>query len=168
MISVPYVVYARILPERARGRRLEYVRDMEKIAVQTKMDLDDVGGFVLAESQIASTPQFGNFPARLTIVGFDNIPEENFQPATKRTVDAPGTEPASTGVLYTPPQNRRSKDGYEGTQILHPQGQQLDPRTRAYMLALKTDLESASPWLAEIYRIDYMGVIFGQGGYSCQ
>jgi len=168
MISVPYVVYARIDPDRARGRRLEYVRDMEKIVTQIKMDLDDAGGFVLAESQIASTPQFGNFPARVTIVGFDNIPEDNFQPATKITKDAPGTDPASADVLYVPPQNRKVKSGYEGTMTLHPQGQQLDPKTRAYMLALKTNLESASPWLGDIRRIDYMGIIFGERGYSFQ
>lgn len=166
MISVPYTVYARVVPDRAYGKREEYINDLEKISRYIKDDLDDAGGFVLTESPIAITPQFGNYTARVTIVGFDNINEVNFQPATVVTREAPGVTPSDN--YHSPDVANKVVSGYMGTQILDPQGQSLDPRVRTYMLNLKSSLESSSSWLNGIFRLDYMDVIFGQGGYSFQ
>jgi len=165
MISVPYTVYARVVPHRGIGKRDEYINDLNKIATFVKTNLDDAGTFVLAESQIAVTPQIGQYPARLTIVGFDNIDEDPFQPATTTLVDAPSVDPDNN---YQTIVANQVVAGYSATQIMAAQGQSLDPRVRSYMLALKSALEAASTWLDGIYRLDYMGVIFGQRGYSFQ
>jgi len=173
MKSMPFVAYARIVPDWGFGKRQEYVDSMNKIA---KRVTDDIRTFVesnptndpiiITESNAAATPQFGQFCSRLTIVGFHNIEEDNFQPATKVRVDAPQTDaswPTSDGDVPG-----KHVSDYTGTMKLHPDGQQVDPLTRTNMLALKADLEAASPYLTEIYRIDYMGVIFGTGYYSFQ
>jgi hypothetical protein len=132
---------------------------MNKISKMIKLDLESAGGFVIAESQIATTPQFANKPARVTIVGFDNINEDRFQVGSPVTKDAPSVSPDDD--YFNPPVS-----GYVGTQTLDPQGQTVDARVRTHMLALKSALESASPLLNEIYRIDYMGFRFGVGHFG--
>ncbi|MDP1712411.1 MAG: hypothetical protein Q8K86_08140, partial [Candidatus Nanopelagicaceae bacterium] len=75
---VPFKVFARILP--LEGRRLEVIRDCERIANQVESDLQAISAgsaadpTVVIATPVAFTPQFGNKTARLTVVGFINDP----------------------------------------------------------------------------------------------
>lgn len=172
-ISIPFTVYAKIVPERTNNKRRTYTKSMEKIANYIAIELgqylkSNPGRFNINENQSVSvSPQFGQYNAKVTITGWDypTSAPDNFQPASEVSVDAPQTDTQDDNYNGTP---GKVVSGYEGTQYLDPQGQTLDPNLRSTMLDLKSVLESASVYLDEIYRIDYMGVTFGKGGYSFQ
>lgn len=161
MISIPYTVYAEIFP--VGVKRVEQIRSLESISKKITTDLND-NDFVITESNVSATPQFAQYPARVTIIGFDNVNIDNFQPADPITVDAPYTSPDDNFISGN---GGKTVSGYMGTSFLHP-GQGLDPKVRVRMLNLKSALEAASSLLDHIYRIDYMGIVFGKGGYSFQ
>ena len=169
-MNIPFTVYARIIPDRECNKRRTYTKSIEKIA---KYVADDIADFIEANPtsiningvpSVLATPQFAQNPARLTITGWD-LQEglENFQPASKIKVDAPYTDAECDNYDGTP---GKVVEGYAGTQYLHPQGQTVDPQLETLVADLKANLESASTYLNEIYRIDYMGFTFGETGYS--
>lgn len=67
-IFVPFVARVRVVPNLGTGKRTTYFRNLEKIALRTEQDLLDAG-FNIA-TPVAFTPQFGDYEAHLTIVGF--------------------------------------------------------------------------------------------------
>lgn len=167
MISVHYAAYARIDPYRIYGDRFVGVSSMRRISSRVTQDLQDAG-LVITESNIATVPQFGRKSANLTIIGIDNVDSPNFQPASAVKVDAPFT---STSDNYRGIPGK-VVSGYHGTQEKNPKGQDIDSRTRSFMRDLKNELESASPDYLKpdgnsaIYKIYYMGIFFGENGYS--
>ena len=171
-ISIPFVVYAEIVPDRVQAKRRVFTRSLEKIAERVKDDILDYidanptnSDIVLVESEISATPQIGQNPSRLTIVGFHNVDLDSFQPAGQITVDAPTTSAQFDDYDGTP---GRTVNGYIGTQYVH-HDQTINPDVRVNMLDLKSVLEAASPiYLNKIFKIDYMGVVFGKGGLSFQ
>lgn len=164
---IPFTVYAKIAPDRKYNQRRTYTNSMEKIARIVAMDIekyitdnpDEIN--INCQQSVSVRPQFAQYPAQLTITGWD-IVDSPIMPYSKIRVDAP----------YTSPDENYDGDpgkyveGYQGTQYLHPQGQTLDPSFVTLMSNLKTKLESASVYLSDITRIDYAGVTFGQGGHS--
>lgn len=171
-ISIPFTVYAEIVPDRVQAKRRVFTHSLEKIADQVKADILDYieanptnADITLAESQLASTPQIGQNPSRLTIVGFHNVDLVNFQSASQITVDAPSTSAKFDDYDGNP---GKTVTGYAATQYLH-RNQTVNPDVRVNMLDLKSILEAASPdHLGSIFRIDYMGIVFGKGGFSFQ
>lgn len=168
-MNIPFTIYARIIPDRNDNKRRVYTNSMEKIA---KFVADDIADYIESNPtsiningvpSVSFSPQFGQFPAKLTITGWDIQDHNNFQPASQISVDAPYTSAEDDDFDGTA---GKIVDVYMATQELHPQGQTLDPDVETFVADLKSNLESASPYLDEIFRIDYMGIIFGEGGHS--
>lgn len=169
-MNIPFTAYARIVPDREHNKRRTYTKSIEKLA---KYVADDIAAYIEdnptsisinGNPTVSATPQFAQFPARLTITGWDlQDGLNNFQPASQIKVDAPYTSAEDDNYDGTP---GKVVYGYAGTQYLHPQGQTLDPRILVLVADLKATLEAASPYLDEIFRIDYMGVTFGETGHS--
>ncbi len=65
---VPFVAHIRVVPNLGTGKRWSLFRNLEKTALRVEEDLIDAN-FNIA-SPVAFTPQFGDFGARLTVVGF--------------------------------------------------------------------------------------------------
>lgn len=169
MISVHYAAYVRINAYDIYGDRFVGVRSIERIAERVTNDLRDAD-LTITESNVAHTPQFGQYHSRLTIIGIDNVDSSNFQPASPVCVDAPYT---STNDNYRGIPGKVVA-GYRATQERSPKGQIISEQTRTNMLNLKSTLEAASPdylnpgGRSNIYQLYYMGIIFGDGGYSFQ
>jgi hypothetical protein len=170
-MNIPFTVYARILPDRNCNKRRTYTKSMEKMAQYVADDIadhieanpTDDGISINEVPSVSVSPQFAQFPAKVTVTGWDLVDLENFQPATKVVVDAPFTDAECDNYDGTP---GKTVEGYVATQYLHPQGQELNAQLIPLMRALKAWLEEASPYLDEIFRIDYMGVTFGETGHS--
>ena len=170
-IKIPFTVYAKVVPDRTHNKRRTYTKSLEKI---TQYVADDIAEYIAANPdtihingvpKVSGTVQFAQFPSRVTITGWDIQNIEPFQVGSKVKVDAPQTsaEDDDYSVGDTP---GKVVSGYTGTQYLHPQGQTFDPQLLPLVQALKAALEAASPWLSDIYRIDYMGASFGKTGKS--
>lgn len=169
-MNIPFIAYARIIPDRTHNKRRTYTKSIEKIA---KYVADDIADYIDANPtsvsingvpSVLATPQFGQYPAKLTISGWDlQDGLENFQPASQITVDAPYTNADDDNYDGTPGQ---VVQGYSATRYLHPQGQTLDPQMLLLVADLKLSLESASLYLDDIYKIDYLGIVFGEGGHT--
>lgn len=151
----PFIVYAKVVPSRGYGRRFEYYRSLERLALKVEDELMDAG-FNIA-TPVAWTPQFGNAPARLTIVGFVSradsatlTTDDNVPPLT------PGVEIIHSGTV----------DG-EFTDVMTPVngtqtwGDEPTSVNRSRVSALKSAIEVASTGIDIIY-IDYNGVKYGQ------
>jgi hypothetical protein len=169
-MNIPFIVYARIVPDRNCNKRRTYTRSIEKIAEYVANDIAEyVEGNptsinINENVSVLATPQFAQFPARLTITGWDlQDGLGNFQPASQVEVDAPYTDAECDGYDGEP---GKVVQGYMATQYLHPQGQTLDSQILTLVADLKASLEAASPYLNEIMRIDYMGITFGETGHS--
>lgn len=151
----PFIVYVKVVPNRGFGRRFEYYRDTERLALKVERELVDAG-FNIA-TPVAWTPQFQNAPARLTIVGFVSradstslTTDDNQNPMT------PGVEIIHSGTI----------DGEKTAKMTPVNGTQTwgDPPTsvnRSRVSALKSAIEAASTGIDIIY-IDYNGVKYGQ------
>lgn len=171
-MNIPFTVYARVVPDRNCNKRRTYTKSIEKIA---KFVADDIADYIEGNPtsvtineniSVLATPQFAQYPAKLTITGWDlQDGLANFQPASQVLVDAPYTDAECDGYDGEP---GKTVQGYMGTQYLHPQGQTLDPQILALVADLKSNLEAASMYLDEIMRIDYMGITFGETGHNFQ
>ncbi len=154
----PYIVYARILPKIASGRRREFIHDMEKIAQAIETALLNAN-FNIAVP-VAFTPNFRRAPSRVTIVGFDPV----------SSATTPNTAPVTPthSVIHS-----GTVDG-EKTSVLHSvQGIQTygdipSTANRNAVKALKTAIEAVvatitpTPPSFTIFYIDYNGVKYGQ------
>lgn len=167
MLKIPFTVYAKIVPDRLHNARRTYTKSLEKIS---KYVAEDINNYAIANPnvltineniRVSSTVQFAQYPSRVTITGWHFLNETNFQPASKVSVDAPFTSAEDDNYDGIP---GKVVEGYAGTQYLGPQDQTLDPRTVAGMRALKAALEAASPYLNDIFKIEYQGIAFGQSG----
>lgn len=146
---VPFTAFLKISP--IAGKRFERWHDMERIATKVETELANLCGnseevsFDFAKP-VAFTPQFGNFPARLTVHGhicrstsFVN------EPVQEATVDNSGKIQRG----YT-----AAKNGERNA----------DPVLASLATSFKNQLESATG--LKVYRLEVAGFIFGYKGRS--
>lgn len=67
-VHVPFVARIRLVPKRGTGKRFDVWRNLEKASLRVETQL--LAGNWNIATPIAFTPQFGDFEAHLTIVGF--------------------------------------------------------------------------------------------------
>lgn len=101
---IPFVVHIRVVPYKRTGKRTEYLRNLEKKAKRVQADLV-ADGWNIA-TPIAYAPQFGDFSARLTIVGSwtktsTTDGRQNTAPTTTIDVIHSGTDPGEKTSVYT-------------------------------------------------------------------
>lgn len=151
----PYRVFIKVTPDQANGRRLEYYRDQEKIA----QDIEDLlleAGLNIA-APVAFTPQIGQAPARITVIGFD--------PDTTHKNDPPIDQATQPSIIHS-----GTVPGEKTSLHVYPTGGSLswgqDPKLRVdnAVVALKEDIEMALLTLPAsfiVFFIDYNGVKYG-------
>lgn len=168
---VPFTLHVRVVP--ARGKRFEYIRDLQKIATLVYDGLIGLSGFKFAtpgggqsmqtadiqrrgglgsySQGTAVKPQFGQTPAQLMITGFYVSSAENAQPYAN-------TQRISGGTVYSGP-------------AAHPYDAVPSATITTEVKALKSSITAAItdalPVGVEfsIFRIDYSGIVFGNGGF---
>jgi hypothetical protein len=149
---VPFKVYAKVVPTHKDGKRIVYMRDLEKIANRVENDVEDTGLFTLAQP-VASTVQIGRSPARVTIYGFlqlDRTDSPNESATTFPHLIHSGTDPGQpTSVVAGPTGGSTSW------------GQDVIAKIDHEVAWLKQALEAASPYLQHIFFIEYNGVKYG-------
>lgn len=176
MNRIPFVAYFKINPTFASGRKFERIRSREKLAFKIYRDLldeigtipqinlalpgggversDDFGTNSVDQTSLsgqsfagASTPQFGQFPSEVRIVGFYD--GSTNPPYGEKTIIHAGevvTGPASDTFGY-----------YSETEPTSANQQEV--RT------LKNILESTiTTTSAELIKLSYNGVLYGQEG----
>ncbi len=157
---MPFTAYGRLVPTIRENRRDELIGAMRTLSRKIEDDLQTAGmtdysstahATINVAAPIATTPQFGNFTARATITGFFKTSNPNVMPTTDKTVITQETAGNPTGTMTGPSNSSILADG--------------DTTTVAdtAATAIKDALEAASTEL-EIYRLDYNGVIYGEGG----
>jgi len=159
---IPFTAYARIVPDTGFGRRFERIRDREKLAdlIEDRLRAidEDITAITIEEYDIAfpiaSTPQFGNKPARVTIHGNWRWPDGigfNKLPVGEQTV-------ISSGEFKTGPASHNAASVVASEDLL----------TAVRMI--KSDLETActegSETFLNLIKMDVAGLIFGEGGRS--
>lgn len=154
----PYIVYARIVPVIASGRRQEFVHDLQKKAQQIETALVSAG-FKLA-IPVAFTPNFRQAPSRVTIVGFDAV----------STATTPNVTPVTPthSIIHS-----GTVEGEKTSKLHSVQGDQNygDNPTAANQAAvklLKSSIEAAVASITptapsfKVFYIEYNGVKYGQ------
>lgn len=170
---VPFTAHIRIVPANP-GKRLEYWRDMQKIAglvyggletivpstisiakpgggQQRSVGNTEYGGTSGLVYGCAVKPQMGETPAQLQISGFYNSSAANIQPH-------PELERIHAGEVLDGP-------GAHGWDI-NPVST-VDNEVKALKAAMEAAISPALPGSVtySIYRIEYSGVIYGNRGY---
>ena len=176
---VPFVAHVRLVPNLGTGKRADMLRNLQKAAkraetsIQNATDNNLFSRPINIASPIAWTPQFGDYSARLTIIGFvelDTVTDRhNAAPTTNVNIIHSGTDQGEkTSVVH----------GNHGGSLSEAQ----DPTAAVVSeaSALRLDLAVAlststnTPGLPgfviqDIMHIEYSGVKFGtkkQGGRS--
>lgn len=160
---IPFVAHIRVVPDLTTGKRWVLIRNLEKIALRVERDLL-AAGFNIA-TPVAFTPQFGDYGARLTVVGFVeksriNDGRQNQPPTTNIDEIHSGTDPGERTALI---------DGNKGGSLSA--GQDPTSVVDAEVTELRALLDAASTHynLDDIVHIEYNGVKYGvkkQGGRS--
>lgn len=170
---VPFTAHIKITPANP-GKRLEYWRDMQKIAGLVYTGLETLVPSTLSIAQpgggqqrsfggteyggmsglvhgCAVKPQFGQTPAQLQISGFYNSSAANIQPHPEleyihagEVLDGPGSHPWDTNPVTT-----------------------INNEVKALKSAMEAAIVSALPGSVtfDIFRIEYSGVMYGNRGY---
>jgi len=147
---VPFRAYVGVVPV-TDGRRGTHLRDLAKIAGLVESDLE-LSGFNIA-TPVAYTVQFGQSPARLSIVGFIDVSRTrtpNEPPTTFPRLIHSGTVPGEPTAVTSGPSGGSTSWGQEP--IL-----KIDQE----VAWLKNALESSSDYIAEVFFIEYNGVKYG-------
>jgi hypothetical protein len=178
LIFIPYVAWIRVYPKFGQGARRTYIHSLEKMAAAVENALLNYSTPFNIATPVASTVQFADNYARLTIVGFD--PQQQLGGGTTPNWDN-STGP-TTQIKYihsgtNPGEPTALRSGSEGGSLSY--GQDTLPQTDAGVLALRDALYAAvSPVLTvmssgfikdDINAIEYNGVKYGvkkQGGRS--
>ena len=154
--QIPFVAHFAVVPDTGFGRRMEYYRALETIAVKAETALLDAT-FNIA-TPVAWTPQMGQAPARLTVVGFageeDLLGGTTGDPAVDAPVN-PGVEIIHSGTV----------DGEQTEVKTPPQGTQTwgdtpSDTNQSYVVTLKSALETTTG-LTVTY-LELNGVKYGQ------
>jgi len=160
---IPFTAHIRVVPHRANGKRLEYVRDGQKIAVRIYEELEDVASIHIASpgggqsadvgktiKGMAFKPQMGQVPAQLMITGFYEYTEIVNNYPQKQVI---------SGGEY--------QEGYAGSH-----GWNVNPISAVDTMAksVKAILETAASSVLgnddwNIFKLDINGVLYGSGGF---
>lgn len=173
MKFVPFTVHIRVVPNRGGGKRFEYLRDLQKLAVLAYQALTNISGVQAAtpgggQSQsmgdysrrgalggfaqgTAAKPRIGAAPAQLMITGF-------YSSSTPNAPTHADTQRISGGEIYTGPVAHSNTDGPVAgvnteVSVLKDEIEQ----------ALLTTLPDGAVY--EVFRLDYAGVVYGDKGY---
>ncbi len=147
---VPFKAYVGVVPA-TDGRRATHLRDLAKIAGLAEGDLE-ASGFNIA-TPVAYTAQFGQSPARLTIIGFIDVLRSrtpNEPPTTFPTVIHSGTIPGEATAKTSGPSGGSVSWGQEPLLKIDQE-----------VAWVKNALESASDYISEVFFIEYNGVKYG-------
>lgn len=102
----PFTAYLKVFPNPANGRRFESVRDIEKLAATAEQAFIDLSGDDSCDFTITAPvtfrPQFGQFPALLTVHGTITSTIANDQRLDDRTIDHGGNFGATSGPGSSP------------------------------------------------------------------
>ena len=145
---IPFTAYIRVVPKDS-NRRSEVIRDLQKIASRIEDDLNDANDNSIFDfaKPIAETPQFGNYPARITIHGHmavrSNVPKQ----------------PLEDQVIVSDNQFTSGHSSLGSSRRI--------PVTELNFIVsqLKNFLLNSSTYINEIIRINVMGVTYGIGGF---
>jgi hypothetical protein len=165
---VPFTATIRVVPDRATGKRWSLWRNLEKTALRVENDLE-TAGFNIA-TPVAFTPQFGDFSARLTVVGFlERSQLSVVDGGDGRKVEAPTTNIDFIHSGTDPDEKTDLIDGNRGGSLAEAQDPTNTVDTEVSIL--RGLLVSASNLYdsADILSIEYNGVKYGlrkQGGRS--
>ena len=160
-MHIPFVARVRVVPNLATGKRWSYFRNLEKIALRAENDLVAAG--LNIATPIAFTPQFGNFEAHLTIVGFVQKSRISANPTTEP--DRPNAAPTTNIDLIhsgTDPDEKTALiDGNRGGSLS--EGQDPTDRVETEVVELRALLGAATNQFDEqdVIHIEYNGVKYG-------
>lgn len=152
---IPFVAHVRVVPDLATGKRWSLYRNLEKVSIRVEDDLLDAG-FNIA-TPIAFTPQFGDYGARLTIVGF----VEKSRLTDSRKIEAPttnidlihsGTDPDEKTALIDGNRGGSLSEAQDPTATVEAETAEL----RALLAAATTQFD-----LNDVTHIEYNGVKYG-------
>jgi len=173
---VPFTLHIKIVPDHGSGilksKRLEYVRDMQKIASLMYKSVSNIAGIQLAQpgggqhasyyggdhnnsgmvSGMAVKPQFGETPAQVMITGFAN---DSGSANVQNYVEIQRISGNEVYTGYAP-----SRAEYNPTSNLDDLVSDLKDLVTN---ALAADLPSGIVY--DIFRIEMSGVIYGDRGY---
>jgi hypothetical protein len=173
-IFIPYTVWIKVVPKFGQGARLTYVRSLEKMAwaVENALTTAAPTPFNIA-TPVASTFQFGDNYARLTIIGFD--PQKQITSTWKNNGPTTPVLPIHSGTY--PTEKTAPYPTSAGGSLSY--GQDTTVQVDAAVKALRNALFAAvNPVLSSmsvgfikdnINAIEYNGVKYGvkkQGGRS--
>lgn len=155
-----FIVYFRVLPKAglASGKRREYTLALEKLAARLETSMIGLG-YTIAESRALDKPQFGQSTASVVMVGF--VTNENSSSTDFR-------QNGPTLSLRTVDSNGGSRTGIGGN-VQHGQVPSANLLTAVQEFKTAVDAMLASDYVANgvsasVYRLDYMGVTFGDRG----
>lgn len=171
--QVPFTVHIRVVPDRGNGKRFEYIRDLQKLAMLAYEGLSTVpelqvatpgGGATLSlgdynrrgglggyANATAAKPQIGASPAQLMLTGF-------YESGNINSPTHPDVQRISGGEVYTGPTAHSNKAGPTAM---------VDSEVATVKGLIEGALAEYLPEGAayEVFRLDYAGVIYGDRGY---
>jgi hypothetical protein len=171
--QVPFTVHIRVVPDRANGKRFEYIRDLQKLAVLAYEVITNISGVQAATPGGSVTQSMGDYNRRGGLGGFANAA------ACKPQIGAAPAQLMLTGFYEVSGNNtpthaeiKRFSGGeiYEGS-VAHSNTagptSTINTEVRALKTAIEAALASGLPDGAvyEVFRLDYAGVIYGDKGY---
>jgi hypothetical protein len=160
-VFIPFVARVRVVPDLATGKRWSYFRNLEKIALRTENDLV-AAGFNIA-TPVAFTPQFGDFEAHLTIVGFVEKQRISANPTTDpdRLNAAPTTNIDEIHSGTDPDEKTAVINGNKGGSLSA--GQDPTSVVEAEIVELRALLAASTNQFDEhhVIHIEYNGVKYG-------
>jgi hypothetical protein len=168
---VPFVIYVRVDPR--RGKRWEYLRDLQKLSVLVYNELSSLNGFQFAQpgggaaAQFGAIdhrgglgdfapgtgvkPQIGQSPAQLMITGFYQSSAQNTQSYSEVLRISGGTK--YTGFAA------HSNDAVPVAAV----NDEVKTLKTAVTDAITTALPEGTPF--SIFRLVYAGIVFGDKGF---
>lgn len=154
---VPFKIEARAVPSVEKGRRVERIRSLEKIAQKVEDALQGDTNFVNngMAREVAFSPQFGQFWDKVTVIGFWRRSPTPEKPAADVVVIHSGTAPKEKTASITGNKGGSLNWGQEPTA-------QTTSDLRDLLQAFESALTNAGiSGLVEIKMVDFNGIKFG-------
>lgn len=154
-VHVPFVARIRLVPKRGTGKRFDVWRNLEKSALRAEMALVAAGWNIA--TPVAFTPQFGDFEAHLTIVGF----RQKSRVADDREVIAPTTDVTEIHSGTDPGEKTSTVEVNKGGSLS--KGQDTVITVDDEVRELVNSLGSATSifGVTDIIHVEYNGVKYG-------
>ncbi len=157
---VPFTVYASIVPTYSDKRQEVVTQLAYKWAQKVQEDLaplaDDVG--ITIAKPVAFTPQFGQYPPRVTINGTYTLADGTHFLDYAEEIGKPNTSDVnieSSGEIKT---------GNRGGSLSR--GQTPTTTVNEAVAMLKSLIESYCTMSIQIFKIHFAGITYGEGGVS--